>query len=285
MASSIFTQFLATEGDSSIAYDVLLGSSTTSGMTFILIPSLGDIRQEYRYLAPLLHANGENTVVRVDLRGMGESSTSFTSYTPEDTGKDIVQLMTHLGTNNCVLIGCSMAAASVVYAAAVQPSQVKALIVISPFIWDHTMPFGVPTLLSFLVTRWTGPWFWKIYYKSLYTLKPSLVVDLDDHAAKLHENLCTTGRIHALRSHIFGLKAPCAAKAPEITSNNIPLYAIYGSSDPDFPGGVEAEMRSLKAMFPDSVESLELKGCGHYPHVESPNIVYESIVTFLKSFE
>lgn len=73
-----------------VSYDVLTG---TSNDVYVLLPSLGDIRQEYRYLAPLLHQDGLNTVYSVDLRGMGESDVQFSSYTPLDSGKDVATII------------------------------------------------------------------------------------------------------------------------------------------------------------------------------------------------
>ena len=83
-APTSVTAHLAVEGGSRIAYTVLectSNSSGSTGWTFVLSPSLGDIKEEYRLLAPRLWQDGKARVVVADLRGMGESDASFSSYT------------------------------------------------------------------------------------------------------------------------------------------------------------------------------------------------------------
>ena len=86
--------------------------NTAARSTFVLLPGLGDLRQVYRFLVPLLLAGGHR-VICLDLRGMGDSDASFTSYTPEDTGRDILRLLEQGSYGRVVLVGCSMSAASV----------------------------------------------------------------------------------------------------------------------------------------------------------------------------
>src|ERR1700741_3768882 len=62
------TQFLKLP-DGQIAYDDPGGS----GPLVICVPGLGDMRAQYRFLAPKLAAAGFR-VVTMDLRGQGESS-------------------------------------------------------------------------------------------------------------------------------------------------------------------------------------------------------------------
>ena len=70
-----------------------------------------------RGLVPLLLSAGARQVVSCDLRGAGESTNAFASYTPVDTGRDVATVRA-LNLDNVVLVGGSMAAASVAWAAA-----------------------------------------------------------------------------------------------------------------------------------------------------------------------
>eukprot|EP01035_Chromulina_nebulosa_P021775 gene21775-28177_t len=214
---------------------------------------------------------------------MGQSDVNFKSYTPEDTGNDIVKLIKYLDVNNIVLIGCSMTAASIVLtASSISDKTIKGLVLISAFLWDHKMPFGIPTLLSLLLNGVIGPSFWKDYYQSLYTLKPSTVGDINEYVKLLHSNLKEKGRISALRGHIFASKESCTIKSKSIYNSKIPVLPIYGSKDPDFPKGVSEELEIMKKEYlPHINDSLVVDGCGHYPHVEEPNKVYQAIVKFL----
>jgi pimeloyl-ACP methyl ester carboxylesterase len=68
-AGSTTRHFRLPEG--TIAYD-----DRGSGPLVIMVPSLGDLRQEYRFLAAPVLAAGYR-VVTVDLRGHGASSTGW----------------------------------------------------------------------------------------------------------------------------------------------------------------------------------------------------------------
>jgi len=66
------TQWLTVEEGSGkrIAYAVDGAEILNAETVFLLLPSLGDVREEYRRLSPLLSDGGKNAVVSVDLRGM-----------------------------------------------------------------------------------------------------------------------------------------------------------------------------------------------------------------------
>lgn len=250
-------------------------------LTIVLLPGMGDMKEEFRLLIPQLSAY---RVIAMDLRGMGESDVKFSSYEPKDTGSDVVALLDHLDLKNAVLVGCSMCAASVTYAAAERPGRVRAFGFLSPFAWDHPMPFGISTLLNLLINTWTGPTVWTSAYKDLYTLKPSPVSDLDAYVKKLGVNLREPGRIAAFRGHIFGSKAPCADKFPLTIA--IPAFTVYGAKDPDFPGvnGIANEVVELKKHCPQIGDNvLIVDGAGHYPHVECPQVVAQFLISFLNS--
>lgn len=293
-------KFIETSGHNKIAYDIL-EATEQDGYTFVLSPSLGDFRQEYRKIAPLLydsgksiiisggflglifHLIGKNTVVTADLRGMGQSDIDFVSYEPDESGRDLIVLLNTINRSKVILVGCSMSAAASVYAAASSECEVLGVVFISAFLWDHAMPFGVQTLLSILLTSFTGPSFWSSYYKSLYTLKPS-PEDLVEYSNKLKTNLAEKGRINALRGHIFGSKKLCDDRSNIIADKKLPVYVVYGEKDPDFQStGLLPEINGMKQRFPYITEPLVLAGCGHYPHVEQPAAVATGIFNFLST--
>mmetsp|Transcript_21995 Transcript_21995/g.20004 ORF Transcript_21995/g.20004 Transcript_21995/m.20004 type:complete len:289 (+) Transcript_21995:38-904(+) len=281
---NIKTKYLAVEGSSKIAYDFIYSSiNHPNKITYILVPSIGDIRQEYRLLGPLLHDYGRHNVISVDLRGMGDSDATFKSYSAEDTGYDLVELIKYLDVDNIVLVGCSMAAGSIVLAASkLHYKTIKGLVLLSPFLWDHDLPYGMSTLLSVFLNKMTGPTFWKTYYLSLYKLKSSPVIDIKEYAELLRRILTEKGRMKAIRGYIFSSKKPCSDKAKSIYYANIPVLPIYGSEDPDFNHKISEELEIMKRDYlPHLYDPLVVEGCGHYPHVEDPKRVYESIVEFL----
>ena len=62
-----------------IGYDV-----AGAGSLVVLVPGMGDLRAGYRFLAPALRAAGYR-VACTDLRGHGDSDTTFTSYGDQET--------------------------------------------------------------------------------------------------------------------------------------------------------------------------------------------------------
>ena len=67
------TQYLQLR-DGKIAYE-----ESGSGPLVVCVPSMGDLRGEYRYLAPQMVAAGYR-VVSMDVRGHGETSPRWHAY-------------------------------------------------------------------------------------------------------------------------------------------------------------------------------------------------------------
>src|SRR3712207_2030452 len=92
-----------------IAYDV-----TGSGPLVVCIPGMGELRSAYRFTAPALAAAGFR-VATMDLRGHGDSDTTFTRYDDVAAGEDALALVEHLG-GPAVLLGNSMGAGAAAWA-------------------------------------------------------------------------------------------------------------------------------------------------------------------------
>ncbi len=143
------TQFLK-RPEGTIAYD-----DTGSGPLVVCAPSMGDVRGEYRFLAPQLVAAGYR-VVTMDLRGLGESSTGWADYSVAGVGSDLVALITALDAGPAVIAGCSMAAGAAVWAAAEAPELVAGLVLLGPFVRGATSRQN-RLLYSALFARPWGP--------------------------------------------------------------------------------------------------------------------------------
>jgi pimeloyl-ACP methyl ester carboxylesterase len=264
------TQFLDLPGGR-IAYD----DSGGAGPVFICVPGLGDMRQQYRYLRPLLVAEGFR-VVTMDLRGMGESSTRWPSYTPANVGADIVALISHLGASRVYIAGNSMAGGSAVWAAAEVPDRVAGLVLIDPFVGtEPEVSFAMRAVMHVLFQRPWGPSVWRMYYKSLYKSAPP--PDLNQYADHLEENLAEPGRFEALKGMIWASQAPCAARLDQVRA---PVLVVVGSEDSDFDDP-QAQARSVANRLHGKI--LIVPGAGHYPHVEYPKTVASEIDAFAAS--
>src|SRR5271165_5702677 len=119
------TEFLEVEGGR-IAYEV-----TGEGPLVVLLPGMGIRRDYYGPLARHLGAAGYR-VAAADLRGLGESSTGWSSYTRTDTAADTLALIRHLG-GPAVIVGHSFSGGSATIAVAQVPELVTAVAEIGPF--------------------------------------------------------------------------------------------------------------------------------------------------------
>ena len=120
------TDYLDVDGGT-LAYEVTGGR----GPLVVLAHGIGDSRQAYRFVAPALAAAGCR-VAAVDLRGCGESSAGWPSYTRTDIAADLIALITHLG-GPAVLVGHSISGGAATIAAAKAPSMITAVVELAPF--------------------------------------------------------------------------------------------------------------------------------------------------------
>ena len=181
-----------------IAYD-----ETGAGPLVVCVPSMGDVRGEYRFLAPLLAQAGYR-VVTMDVRGHGESSTVWADFSVAGIGSDIVALIRHLDGGPAVVIGDSMAAGATVWAAAEAPELVAGAILVGPFVRSEPSLFS-NLLFGAMFSRPWGPAMWQWYYKTLYpTRKPE---DFAEYVHKLRKNLAETGRMEALQKMLAASKS------------------------------------------------------------------------------
>jgi pimeloyl-ACP methyl ester carboxylesterase len=120
----------------------------------------------YRFLAPALRAAGYR-VACTDLRGHGDSDTTFASYGDEETAGDVIALIGELG-GRAVVLGNSMGAGSAVLAAAQRRGLLCGLVLAGPFARN-----GKTSIMQRLLLRvaMAPPWAaisWKSYLPRLY---------------------------------------------------------------------------------------------------------------------
>jgi pimeloyl-ACP methyl ester carboxylesterase len=253
--------------DGTIAYD-----DAGTGPLVVMLPGLGDLRQQYRFLAPALEAAGYR-VVTADLRGHGASSTHWPDYGSEAAGHDLVALIESLDGGPAVVVGNSFGAAPAVWAAAERPDLVAGLALIGPFVRDRDMP---PLTRAVLAAATIGPWrvrAWGWFYGTLYpSARPA---DFGAYRSALLANLAEPGRFDAVRAMMFRSDAAVEARLSAVRA---PSLVVMGSRDPDFPDP-EAEARLVAEAI--SGEVAMVQGAGHYPHVEMPEIAGPIVARFV----
>jgi pimeloyl-ACP methyl ester carboxylesterase len=259
------TLFLNRDGGR-IAYDV-----QGSGPLVICAPGMGDIRRTFRYLVPALLDAGYR-VATFDLRGHGDSDTTFSRFDDEAEASDIVALADHLGSPAAV-IGNSMGSAAGVLAAAQRPELVSALVLVGPFVRNPKMN---PLMTGVMRVATAAPWaaaVWKAYLPSLYAgRKPA---DQAEFAAAANAAMRRKGYAAAFSKTSHLSHAGAEAILPDV---HTAVLVVMGERDPDFPKPAdEADWISRQL----GAEVLMVAEAGHYPQSQQAEIVSPAIVAFL----
>ncbi len=244
-----------------------------TGDLVLMLPGMGALRQEYRYLAPQLVKAGYHAVA-VDLRGQGESSTHWAAYDVPSVGSDILALIQHFGGKPAHVIGTSFAPGAAVWAAAESPETIKSLILIGAFVRDAKTK---PIMKGVMWVMMNNPWraqTWRMFYPTMYpSRKP------DDFAAYLNQltsNLKEKGRFDAVKAFGATSRKPSETRLTKVQS---PTLVVMGTADPDFPDPI-AEANYIVEQTGGQLALIE--GAGHYPQTEMPDKTTPVIVEFLQ---
>jgi pimeloyl-ACP methyl ester carboxylesterase len=271
------TENLTLDGGT-LAYDL----TGTSGPLVVLAHGMGDSREAYRFLTPTLVEAGYR-VAAVDLRGCGESSAGWASYTRTDIAGDLLALVRHLG-GPAALVGHSIAGGAVTIAAATAPDLVTGVVELAPFTRKQSMRVGdlrVPAfrrgtrhLLGAVLLGSTKHWvrYLEVAYPGT---RPA---DWDTRLDQITAMLAEPGRMKALQS--MGRTPPVDA-GQQLRNVRCPVLVVQGSADPDW-AAPEAEGTAIVADLPAGLGRLEMiDGAGHYPHVQFPAQVAATVLPFL----
>lgn len=273
------TEFLDVDGGR-IAYDV-----TGEGPLVVLAHGMGDQRNAYRHLIPLLVQAGYR-VANADLRGHGESSVEWTSYTRTDTAHDLLALIHHLG-GPAVIIGHSFSGGSATIAAALDPEAVTAIVEVDPFTRVQSINVGgllrisryrrgLTLLLSAAMLGNLSLWMRYLHGVAFPGSRPA---DFDEHMAALRQKMQEPGRMAALKK--MGQSAPADAGA-QLANIKCPALIVSGTEDPDF-ADPRAEAEAIVAAMPTGLGRVTMiEGAGHYPHTQYADQVAAAVVPFLQ---
>jgi pimeloyl-ACP methyl ester carboxylesterase len=277
------TEYLDLDGGR-IAYDV-----DGSGPLVVLSHGVGDRRQVYRFLAPMLAQAGYR-VVSADLRGHGESSMGWKSVTGTeaitrtDIAGDLLALIGHLG-GPAVIVGHSISGGAATIAAAQQPDLVRGVVEINPFTKTQKLSLGGLVRIRRYrrgLSRLMGTQLfrslriWMRYLDVAYPTKPA---DYADYMTALAAELREPGRMAEFMKTGKSTPADAGAQLPHVT---VPALVIMGTLDPDF-ADPQAEGDAIVAAMPSGLGTVAMvEGAGHYPHAQSPDQVAALVIGFLK---
>lgn len=263
----LYSQLQRPEGR--LAYEM----TGTSGPLVICVPGMGELRQSYRLLAPLLVEKGCR-VVTLDIRGHGDSDATFSSYDDVALASDILALIDELG-EPAFLIGNSMAAGAAVIAAAEAPTQVTGTALLGPFVRDPRGGAMAKLLFRILLTKPWGPAAFLAYYPQW--LPGSKPADYQQHKAQVRENLRRPGHWPAFVQTTRTTHAPAERRLSDV---HVPTVVVMGAADVDWKdpaaeaSWIGEQLHARVVMVPD---------VGHYPQVQAPQVTASAIVHLLET--
>lgn len=243
-----------------------------SGELVLMLPGIGALRSEYRYLAPKLRDAGYRAVT-VDLRGQGDSSVPWPTYDVSSVANDILALIEHLNAGPAHVIATSFSPAPAIWAVVERPELIRSLVLIGAFVRGALMN---PLMQAAVWLMLNNPWrvqTWRMFYRTLYpTHKPA---DFEDYLDKLTANLSQPGRFDAVKALGSAPRKPSEERLPLVKA---PTLVVMGTKDPDFPNPTaEGQYLAEKT----SGKQVLIEGAGHYPQTEMPEQTAPSILDFL----
>jgi len=253
-----------------IAYDV-----SGEGPLVVCVPSLGDVRGEYRFLVPELVKAGYRAAT-MDVRGHGETSVGWDDFSVAGIGEDILALIRELRAESAIVVGTSMGGGAAIWSAVEAPELIRGMILVDPFV-DGDSNGPLLFLLSIMFARPWGATMWKKYYSSLYpTRKPA---DFDEYSSTLYENIKQPGRLEAVMSMLRASKRSSGERMKDVKQ---PALVLMGSKDPDFKDPA-AEARRVAAAIRGDYKIIE--NAGHYPHAEMPEVTAPLMIEFMNALK
>ncbi|MFJ9564557.1 alpha/beta fold hydrolase [Streptomyces fuscichromogenes] len=272
------TEYLGVDGGT-IAYEV-----AGSGPLVVLAHGMGDSRAAYRAVIPRLVAAGHR-VAAVDLRGCGESSAEWPTWSRTAIAGDLLAVIRHLG-GPAVLVGHSISGGAATIAAAQEPSLITAVVELAPFTRGQSIRLGDLRVSRFRrgMLRLLGAGtfgsvpLWRSYLDVAYPgTKPA---DWTERLGRIDALLREPGRMKALQG--MGRTTPTDAGA-QLGNVRCPVLVMMGTLDPDW-ADPHAEGTAIIAALPSGLGRLEMiEGAGHYPHDQFPDQVASRTLAFLRT--
>jgi pimeloyl-ACP methyl ester carboxylesterase len=264
--ASAGARFLSRPGGR-IAYDL-----AGEGPLVVAIPGMGDLRSSWRHQVPALVAAGYR-VATMDLRGHGDSDTTFDASDDVAAATDALALIAELGGGPAVIMGNSMGAGAAAWAAAEAPGSVAGIALVGPFVRNPPASAIQTAMFTLLLMKPWGPaalagWFGKLHAGT----KP---VDLEAHRAQVKAALARPGHWAAFKRTAGTSHAPAEARLGEVRA---PALVLMGDQDPDFKDPA-AEAAWIGDRLNGKV--VMVPATGHYPQSGRPDLVNAALLPFL----
>ena len=250
---------------------------TGDGPLIVAVPGMGDLRGTWRELIAPLAAAGFRVAV-VDLRGHGDSDTTFTDHGDIATASDIVALIDELG-GPALVIGNSMAGSAAVIAAADRPDAVAGLALVSPFLRSGGSRAFQAVLRGLTGAMFARPWgvaMWTWYYGHALN-RGAHSPWLAEHVAAIGASMRQPGRLRSFRDLATSLDHDVVT--PRAAEVSAPSLILVGEFDPDYPDAAKELTRMGEQL---RAETVLVEDAAHYAHHQRPDVVVPAVVAFAK---
>lgn len=249
-------------------------TSQGTGPLVVLSPGMGDLRGVFRDVVGPLMAAGLR-VVSVDLRGHGDSDTTFATHGIRETADDLAALVEHLG-GPAVLVGHSVSAGAAAVVAAERPDLVAGLAMLDPHVRQERAGL-VARLTTQALRRPLGATLWASYYASLNAGRRAAW--FDEHLAAVRIALRDGGRMRS-----FGRLARTlvgAATPLPLSRVTAPTLVLHGALDPEFPDPAADLALAVGQLTATAPAGVLVPDAGHYPHAQQPAAVVAALLELL----
>ncbi|KAI9209931.1 Alpha/Beta hydrolase protein [Polychytrium aggregatum] len=265
--------------DGKIVYEDSGKPPNYTGRTALVSPGMGDFRHQFRFLGPKLFDAGYR-VIAPDLRGHGDSDTTFKTYTVEDVAADLTSILdAEQVSENVVLMGNSFSGAVILAVAAQDPKRFAGVVPICAFTRDMPGTSFMNGISVLIFNRLWGMPVWTTYFQSLFKAPPA---DLPAYVSAIRNSMMSD----CSHAGIFGsFMRSSKNNAWELSAKvQSPVLLLMGEKDPDFSNPLE-ECETVKSHLTQakSCGIVLIEGTGHYPHVEKPEETFAQIKSFLDS--
>jgi pimeloyl-ACP methyl ester carboxylesterase len=258
-----------------IAYDV-----TGDGPLVVAVPGMGDLRSTFRDVVPALVDAGFR-VATTDVRGHGESDTTFARHGDTATAEDLLALIRELG-GPALVVGNSFAGSAAVIAAGTEPDLIAGTVLISPFL-RNPGPAGVASvavhaLYAVMFARPWGAGAWTGYFAKTLN-RGAHAPWFDEHVAAIRASLAAPERLRSFRR--LALQLDHSVVEPYVDrAAAVPSLTIVGAVDPDYKDPA-AELAYMGERL--GGRTLLVPEAAHYAHTQRAEVVIPEIVGFAES--
>ncbi|MFO0774534.1 MAG: alpha/beta fold hydrolase [Nitrospiraceae bacterium] len=215
-------------------------------------------------------------VIAIDLRGHGDSDAPLWRYSMDQFSDDVIAVLDHLGLAQATILGLSMGGYVALALARRHATRVRALVLMDTRAQADTPEGRAGRFRMAQAAHTQGP------SAVADTMLPKLLAP-----ATLTDRPQLVQQVRAMieRMAVSGIAGDLMAMADRSDSTSVlativcPTLIVVGEQDQATP---PADARYMAERIPHARLTI-VPGAGHLPNLESPQIVNETVITFLAS--